>query len=268
MRLNVYVMKVMSWNINSVRLRAPIIVQMAAESGADIICLQETKCPDEAFPFKAFEKIGFDHIHIAGMKSYNGVAILSKFPFDSTNIYHRVAREDCRHIEAAIKGIEIHNLYIPAGGDEPDIFINDKFKHKLDFVDELTTWFLQKRSKNSKIVAVGDFNIAPHEHDVWSSKQLKNIISHTDIEREKLIKMQHSLGFIDSARHFTPMDEKSYSWWSYRNKDWKKSNRGRRLDHIWVTPPLLPTLKSYNVFSYARDWVKPSDHAPIMIELS
>jgi exodeoxyribonuclease-3 len=117
------------------------------------------------------------------------------------------------------------------------------------------------------VIALGDFNIAPHEHDVWSSKQLKNVVSHTPPERESITKMQQSLDFIDSARHFIPMEDKAYSWWSYRNKDWKKSNRGRRLDHIWVTPPLRESLKSYNMFSHARDWVKPSDHAPIMIEL-
>lgn len=261
-------MKIMSWNINSVRLRAPIVVQMAEESGADVICLQETKCPDESFPFKIFEKSGFDHIHIAGMKAYNGVAILSKFPFEKTEIHHRVNREDCRHIEVTINGVEVHNLYIPAGGDEPDPEINDKYKHKLDFVDEMTSFFDQKRNMNDNIVILGDFNIAPHEHDVWSSKQLKNVVSHTEPEITRLMKMQQSLNFIDSARHFIPRDEKSYSWWSYRNKDWKKSNRGRRLDHIWVTPPLESRLSSYDVFSHARDWVKPSDHAPIMIKLA
>jgi len=260
-------MKIISWNINSVRLRAPIVALMAEESGADVICLQETKCPDEAFPFKAFEKIGFDHIHINGMKSYNGQAILSKIPFDKTDIHHRVGREDCRHIEATVNGVEIHNLYIPAGGDEPDPTINDKYKHKLDFVDEMTEFFMKKRSKNDDIVILGDFNIAPHEHDVWSSKQLKNVVSHTQPEIKRLMQMQQSIGFIDTARYFIPMEEKAYSWWSYRNKDWKKSNRGRRLDHIWITQPLENRLQSYDLFSHARDWVKPSDHAPIMIKL-
>ena len=258
----------MSWNINSVRLRAPIVVRMAEEAQPDIVCLQETKCPDEAFPFKAFYKAGYEHIHIHGMKSYNGQAVLSKFPFESHEIYHRCGKQDCRHIQVKSGGIEIHNLYIPAGGDEPDITINEKYKHKLDFVDEMTEWFVQKRSKNDSIIALGDFNIAPHEHDVWSSKQLQNVVSHTPPERKKILKMQQSLDFVDSARHFIPMEEKAYSWWSYRNKDWKKSNRGRRLDHIWVTPPLKNNLKSYQMFSHARDWEKPSDHAPIMIELA
>ena len=261
-------MKIMSWNINSVRLRAPIVVDVLNAVQPDVLCLQETKCPDEAFPFKAFHQAGYEHIAINGMKSYNGLAIISKYPIETHVIHHRVAKEDCRHLEAIVNGIEIHNLYIPAGGDEPDPSINKKYKHKLDFVDEMTDWFTQKRSKKSDIVILGDFNIAPHENDVWSSKQLKNVISHTQPEISRLSKMQQSLNFVDTARYFIPMDEKSYSWWSYRNKDWKKSNRGRRLDHIWVTEPLESRLKSYDVLTHTRDWIKPSDHAPIMIELS
>ena len=257
----------MSWNINSVRLRAPIVLKMAEEAQPDIICLQETKCPDEAFPFKAFYKAGYTHIHIHGMKGYNGQAILSKVPFESHEIHHRCGKQDCRHIAVKINGIEIHNLYIPAGGDEPDPVINEKYKHKLDFVDEMTEWFANNRSKNDKIIALGDFNIAPHEHDVWSSKQLENVVSHTAPERERILKMQQSLDFIDSARHFIPMEEKAYSWWSYRNRDWKISNRGRRLDHIWVTPPLKDNLVSYHMFKQTRDWEKPSDHAPVMVEI-
>lgn len=260
-------MKIISWNINSVRLRAPIVVDVMNETGADVICLQETKCPDEAFPFKIFEKAGYDHIAINGMKSYNGLAIISKHPIEQSQIYNRVGKEDCRHLSATINGIEIHNLYIPAGGDEPDPEINEKYKHKLDFVDEMTDWFTNERSSTDKMVVLGDFNIAPHEHDVWSSKQLRNVVSHTEPEITRLMKMQESLGFIDTARHFIPMEEKSYSWWSYRNKDWKKSNRGRRLDHIWVTQPIANQLESYDVFSHTRDWVKPSDHAPIMIKI-
>ena len=257
----------MSWNINSVRLRAPIVMQMALESGADVICLQETKCPDEAFPYKTFHKAGYSHIAVNGMKSYNGLAVLSKLPLDKIDIHHRVGRQDCRHLAVKINDTEIHNLYIPAGGDEPDPIINDKYKHKLDFVDEMTAWFQTELKSSDKIIALGDFNIAPHEHDVWSSKQLKNVVSHTEPEITRLLNMQRSIDFVDVARHFIPMDEKSYSWWSYRNKDWKISNRGRRLDHIWVTPPLKDALKSYDVFSHARDWVKPSDHAPIMVTL-
>lgn len=258
----------MSWNINSVRLRAPIVKRVMEVHAPDVLCLQETKCPDEAFPYKTFKDMGYDHIHINGMKSYNGLAIFSKFSFEDMGIHHRANRADCRHCFVRVQGVDIHNLYIPAGGDEPDPEINEKYKHKLDFVDEMTQWFPENYQPSDKVVVLGDFNIAPHEHDVWSSKQLQNVVSHTEPEITRLTNMQNSLNFTDTARHFIPMDEKTYSWWSYRNKDWKKSNRGRRLDHIWVTEPLKSSLQSYEVFSDARDWEKPSDHAPIMIMLS
>jgi exodeoxyribonuclease-3 len=261
-------MKICSWNINSVRLRAPIVRQVMNELMPDVICLQETKCPNDLFPYDAFQDSGYDHIHINGMKAYNGLVIFSKLPFETQDIFHRVGKKDCRHQMVRIGDVDIHNIYIPAGGDIPDMTENEKFKHKIDFVDEMTSYLSDTYTQNDKVVILGDFNIAPFEHDVWSSKQLKNVVSHTDIERSRIEIMRQSLNFTDSARQFVPMDEKAYSWWSYRNRDWTKSNRGRRLDHIWVTKPLTPLLQSYEVYSDARGWEKPSDHAPIMIELS
>lgn len=260
-------MKICTWNINSVRLREPLLLKLMEEHAPDIICLQETKCPDELFPMDNFMAAGYDYIHVNGMKSYNGQAILSKIPFVDTDIHHRCGKEDCRHIVARFKEFDLHNLYIPAGGDEPDVTINEKFKHKLDFVEEMTGWFADVYKPKNPVIAVGDFNIAPLEHDVWSSKQLKNVVSHTPPERERLSAMLGSLQWTDAVRHFVPEDEKCYTWWSYRNRDWKKSNRGRRLDHIWVTEPLESVLKSHLILSEARDWEKPSDHVPVMVEL-
>ncbi|MEM6811101.1 MAG: exodeoxyribonuclease III [Pseudomonadota bacterium] len=261
-------MKIATWNINSVRLRAPIVVQLMREHAPDIICLQETKVPDELFPYEPFEKEGYQHIHINGMKSYNGVCIFSKHPFEKKDIYSRVKKDDCRHISVTLGGkIEIHNLYIPAGGDEPNPKINEKFDHKLKFVKEMAKWFSDNYTARKKLVVVGDFNIAPREHDVWSSRQLRNVVSHTEIEKKTLDKFYKSLDWVDAIRHFVPDEEKCYSWWSYRNRDWKKSNRGRRLDHIWVTPALKSKLKSYQILNHYRDLEKPSDHVPVMIEL-
>ncbi len=260
-------MKLVTWNINSVRLRAPLVLKLMREYQPDVICLQETKTPDEHFPFDAFRTEGYEHIHIHGMKGYNGQAIISKIPFEKTYTYNRVDKEDCRHIAVKMNSIDLHNLYVPAGGDEPDPDINDKYAHKLDFVDEMTSWFTDQYSNDSKVIAVGDFNIAPYEHDVWSHKQLLKVVSHTPPETTRLAKMLESLNWCDVGREFVPMDEKLYTWWSYRNRDWKKSNRGRRLDHIWVTQPLKSTLKSHTVLEEARDWEKPSDHVPIIVEL-
>lgn len=260
-------MRIMTWNINSVRLRAGLVLEAANKIGPDVICLQETKTPDEFFPHEVFESAGYKYRHIHGMKGYNGVAILSKIPFTESEIHHRVGREDCRHIAVRFPQFELHNLYIPAGGDIPDREQNDKFGHKLDFVDELHDWFGKKRTAKDKLIAVGDFNIAPMEHDVWSHKQLLDVVSHTPIEVEKLTRFQNGLKWVDTGRHFVPADQKLYTWWSYRNKDWKASNRGRRLDHIWVTPQLKTDLKSHATLPEARDWDKTSDHVPVYTDI-
>lgn len=260
-------MKIVTWNINSVRLRIGHVLRVIAEHDPDVICLQETKTQDEFFPYAPLREAGYAHIHIAGMKSYNGVAIISKHPFEAPEIHERCRQADCRHISVKFEGFSLHNIYIPAGGDEPDVAVNEKYQHKLDFVDELTDWFAARYGAEDSVVAVGDFNIAPYEHDVWSHKQLLKVISHTPPETERMGAMRESLDWIDTARHFVPMDEKLYTWWSYRNRDWRKSNRGRRLDHIWVSPPLKSALKGHEVLVDARDWEKPSDHVPVILEL-
>jgi len=261
-------MRILTWNINSVRLRAPLLLKIMQQCDPDVVCLQETKTPDEFFPVSDIIAAGYEHTHFHGMKSYNGVAVLSRIPFTTKEIYHRVGREDCRHIAVQLPGFELHNLYIPAGGDEPDPDINDKYKHKLDFVDEMTGWFKDHYKPDDPLIALGDFNIAPLEHDVWSHKQLLKVVSHTPAEVTRLNKMQQSLNWEDAIRHFVPEEEKCYTWWSYRNRDWKKSNRGRRLDHIWVTQPLVPNLQKHDILTEARDWEKPSDHVPVMIDLA
>lgn len=266
-------MRLATWNINSVRLRLPLLMDLVNRCNPDIICLQETKTPDEHFPLRELNDAGYAHAHIHGMKSYNGVAILSRVPVTATTIYHRVGRADCRHISIAFqspklkKPVAVHCLYIPAGGDEPDPDINDKFAHKLGFVDEMTRWFADNHTPDDPLIALGDFNIAPLENDVWSHKQLLSVVSHTPVEIEKLSAMQDSLGWQDAIRHFVPAEDKCYTWWSYRNKDWKQSSRGRRLDHIWLTKPLMPYLQDHVILTEARDWFKPSDHVPVIVDL-
>ena len=142
--------------------------------------------------------------------------------------------------------------------------MNPKFAHKLAFVAEATDWFAARRTERR--VLVGDLNIAPLEHDVWSHKQLLTVVSHTPIE---VAHMQAWLraGFADPMRHFVPADEKLYTWWTYRDQDWRRSNRGRRLDHVWVTPDLVPGLRCQEILVDARDWERGSDHVPVCVEL-
>lgn len=262
-------MRIISWNINSLRLRLPLLKELIHLANPDIICLQETKVPDPLFPKEEIESFGYPYIAYKGMKSYNGVCILSKHPFEiSPSSRNWCNQEDCRHLAVdfnfAGKLITLHNFYVPAGGDEPDPETNPKFAHKLNFLKETTDWFTNNLEENS--ILVGDLNIAPLEHDVWSHKQLLKIVSHTPIETTNLTAWLNT-GFIDAMREIVPATEKLYTWWSYRNKDWEKSNRGRRLDHMWITRELAPYLQTIKVYKEVRNWEKPSDHVPILLEL-
>jgi exodeoxyribonuclease III len=263
-------LRVATWNINSVRLRIGIVLRFLEEYKPDVLCLQETKSPDDAFPRQAFIDAGYPHVHLAGMKGYNGVAIVSKRPFADTGTFERCGRFDCRHVAATLAdGPEIHSIYIPAGGDIPNPEENEKFAHKLDFVAELTEWFPKHRERSRPIIATGDFNIAPLETDVWSHKQLLTVVSHTPVEVDYLTRMQDAFGWVDAVRTIIPPEEKVYSWWSYRAADWETSDRGRRLDHIWVTPALKDTIRGAEILKPARGWdPKPSDHCPVISDFS
>ncbi|MBL8585026.1 MAG: endonuclease/exonuclease/phosphatase family protein, partial [Rhizobiaceae bacterium] len=166
---------VATWNINSVRLRLPLVERLLGERSPDVLCLQETKCPDELFPRAAFEALGYRHIEISGQKGYHGVATLARRPIEAVERRQFCMKGDCRHLSVRVhvggREILLHNFYVPAGGDEPDPDINPKFRHKLDFVAEMNGVPAAFDSALSSIL-VGDLNIAPLEHDVWSHKQL------------------------------------------------------------------------------------------------
>ncbi len=264
-------MRILTWNINSVRLRIDLLARLINEANPDVICLQETKVVDDAFPRKPLAALGYTHTMIAGQKSYNGVAILSRLPLIEGGVKDWCGRSDCRHVFATVaggRGVEVHSLYIPAGGDVPDQALNEKFAHKLQFLDELNAWWPTASPAGRPVVLAGDFNIAPQEHDVWSHKQLLDVVSHTPIEVGKLAALRETRDWIDTARHFVPANQKLYSWWSYRAKDWQAADRGRRLDHIWITPDLGGALKSCTTLRAARGWEpKPSDHVPVIAEL-
>jgi exodeoxyribonuclease-3 len=257
-----------TWNINSLRLRQSHLHKLMAALSPDIICLQETKVPDELFPEQIAAAIGFDHVAKRGMKSYNGVAILSRHPITViADTPDWCAKNDCRHLAVRVEpfGVTVHNFYVPAGGDIPDRDANVKFAHKLDFVAQARAHFAA--APPTRAILVGDLNIAPLEHDVWSHKQLLDIVSHTPVETAGLNAWM-AQGWTDALRHFVPATEKLYTWWSYRNRDWELSNRGRRLDHVWVSHDLKPTLVKHEVLREARNWEQPSDHVPVAVTLS
>jgi exodeoxyribonuclease-3 len=162
--------------------------------------------------------------------------------------------------------VTVHNFYIPAGGDEPDVEINPKFKHKLGFLAELKTWFAEESFAKGHLIA-GDFNVAPHENDVWSHKQLLKVVSHTPVETEALdALLTGGSGWVDLVRKHIPHDQKLYSWWSYRAQDWDAADKGRRLDHIWATADIAEHTTDAQILRPARGWSdKPSDHVPVLV---
>lgn len=250
-----------TWNINSVRLREPIVLKLLEEQAPDILCLQECKSPVEKIPTEGFVALGYKHMIARGQKGYNGVAILSKMPIEDKGSHDFASLGHARHVVGELEnGVTIQNFYIPAGGDVPDREVNEKFGQKLDFLTEMRDHW--KAENPQKTIIVGDFNIAPLEDDVWSHKQLLKVVSHTPIEVEHLVEMQNAGGWVDITRKDIP-EGKLYSWWSYRAKDWDAADKGRRLDHIWATPDIADKGHSSRVLREARGWEKPSDHAPV-----
>ena len=258
-------MKIATWNINSVRLRIQLVTKFLKEYDIDVLCLQETKTKDEQFPVQEIAKAGWPNIAIRGEKSYNGVAILSRLPLTDISHLNWTGRTDCRHISAVVKGLTLHNFYVPAGGDEPDIDKNPKFSHKLNFISEMIKYFSQQQPTRS--ILVGDLNIAPLPEDVWSTRQLRNTVSHTAIERENLLALIEQGGWTDSVRAYFGPQKVLFSWWSYRARDWVASNRGRRLDHVWVSRDLASKVEAVTIERVMRGAEKPSDHVPLTITL-
>jgi exodeoxyribonuclease III len=257
-----------TWNINSVRLRIGLVEKLIREHAPDIICLQETKCPQGQFPSAPLKELGYQHIAEFGQKGYHGVAIVSRIPFSAQASRDFCKKGDCRHVSAVFDvgaNVVVHNLYVPSGGDEPDPEVNEKFAHKLKFVAELEVWSKKHAAPDGhEAIVVGDLNIAPLESDVWSHKELLKIVSHTPVETEGLMRVMKAGSWVDVVREYAGPDKKLYSWWSYRAKDWEASDRGRRLDHIWATPGLAPRCKKIEILRHARSWQQPSDHVPVL----
>ena len=264
-------MRLATWNINSVRLRINLVLDFLTQHDIDVLCLQETKTEDQHFPADALAEAGWAEQAFRGEKSYNGVAIISRLPLSDAAHMNWAGRADCRHISAMIdagKGarkVRVHNFYVPAGGDVPDRAENPKFGHKLDFIAEMTSHFSANPPQGE--ILVGDLNIAPLAEDVWSTKQLQKVVSHTPVEREGLLRLIEEGGWRDVVRsHFGP-EEVLYSWWSYRARDWAASDRGRRLDHVWTSQDLAEKVTHVSIERALRGAEKPSDHVPTVIEL-
>jgi exodeoxyribonuclease-3 len=266
--------KVTTWNINSVRLRIDLVAKFIKAVRPDILCLQETKCPDDRFPLKRFKRLGYESAALNGQKGYHGVVVLSRLPFERFNSQVFCGKKDCRHVSAVFgeraglrDPITVHNFYVPAGGDIPDPAANPKFAHKLAFLDEMRESATLRPASSERAILVGDLNVAPLEHDVWSHKQMLRVVSHTPVECEKLSLAQNAGGWVDSMRQVTPEPAKLYTWWSYRSPDWITADKGRRLDHVWTSPALGDRVSHISIAKNYRGAERPSDHVPVTATL-
>ena len=257
-------LKIATWNINSIRLREDHVCFLLESYKPDIICLQELKAPSQSVPITQLEKLGYVHQVIRGQKGYNGVAIISRIPLIDHGHHDYCSKGDARHVSARLtNGVEIQNFYVPAGGDIPDREKNEKFAHKLDFLDEMKIHFRKKTV--SRTILLGDLNIAPLDNDVWNHRQLRKVVSHTQVEIDSLKKVAMAGDFVDITRKDIP-EGLLYSWWSYRSPNWSNSDRGRRLDHIWATSDIAQKGHSSFILKEARSWKRPSDHVPVFAE--
>ncbi len=258
-------------NINSVRLRIDRVIAFLKREKPDVLCLQEIKCLEDQFPRKAFEAAGYRHIHLppeGHARRRDRVEAADEPARDAA--FAAMASACCAAAEVA--GFEVQNLYVPAGADIPDPELNDKFAHKLDFVERMHDFYAARAAKRSALplLVAGDINIAPEENDVWSHKQLLNVVSHTPVETDGLKRVLADGKLTDIARAKHPANEKLYTWWSYRAADWKLSNRGRRLDHLWADKRAAPLVDigSYKIHPEERGGEKPSDHVPVTVTVT
>ena len=250
-----------TWNINSVRLRVDLVCNLLKTEKIDLLCLQECKAPVEKIPLDVFADIGFPHMVARGQKGYNGVAIISRFPIKEASAIDFAGLGHARHIAAELEnGIIVHNFYVPAGGDEPDRIKNEKFDQKLNYLSEMKDFFRKNSPKKS--ILVGDLNIAPLPEDVWDHRKMAKVVSHTQIEIDHLDAIKRAGDWVDVTRKDLP-NQKLYSWWSYRAKDWDMADRGRRLDHIWASSDIIEYVNGSRILREVRGWDRPSDHVPV-----
>ena len=203
-------MKIATWNVNSVRHRINLVTRFLREHQPNVLCLQETKVINELFPKARLAKLGYEHQAIHGQKAYHGVAVISRLPFVKTGTPDFCSEGHARHMGVSFEnGLELQNFYVPAGGDIPDPEKNGKFAHKLHFLGEMARVFDQRKSERANpVMLVGDLNVAPLENDVWSHKQLLDVVSHTPVETKLLGEAQTAFEWSDATRAFVPADEK------------------------------------------------------------
>jgi exodeoxyribonuclease III len=253
-------MRIATWNVNSLKVRLPHVLDWLAANPVDVLCLQETKQQDSDFPQAGLQAAGY-HSVFSGQKTYNGVAILSRMPASEVRMgIHDFADEQKRVIAATIDDIRVVCVYVP-NGQSVD---SDKYQYKLKWLAALRGWLRVELTRYPKLALLGDYNIAPEDRDVYDPAAWQGNVLVSEPERQEFSSLLQ-LGLRDGFRLFEQPD-KSYSWWDYRMMAFRR-NMGLRIDHILVSEPLVAQCKSCVIDKAPRKLERPSDHTPVILEL-
>ena len=253
-------MKFATWNVNSLTVRLPQVLDWLAGNPVDVLVLQELKMTDDKFPADAFRQAGY-HAQWFGQKTYNGVALLSRSPAD--NVVKNIPGFDddmARVISGTVNGVRVIGGYFP-NGQEPG---SDKFEYKMNWLKGLRDWVRAELLIHPKLVLMGDYNITFDDADVWDPVGLQDTIHCTEEERYHL-RALIALGLHDAYRLF-PQEDKSFSWWDYRDLGFRR-NRGMRIDHILISDALKPLATACVIDKTPRKNERPSDHAPVVVDI-
>ena len=250
-----------TWNVNSLKVRLPHLLDWLARAKPDVVCLQETKTEDMSFPLAAIEAAGY-RVIFSGQKTYNGVAILSRMPLSAESRgIPDFADDPKRVIAATVDGVRVICLYAP-NGQEPG---SDKYAYKLRWYSALTVWLKNTLRENPNTVVLGDLNIAPEARDVHDPKRWEGKIHFSEPERAAFRALLE-LGYKDAFRQFD-QPEKQFSWWDYRLNAFARG-WGLRIDHILLSPDLAKRCTACSIDASPRSLERPSDHAPVLVDLA
>jgi len=254
-------MKIASWNVNSLRVRLPQVLDWLARTRPDVLALQETKAMDADFPAAELAAAGYQVV-FSGQKTYNGVAVLGRGPMvDVVTDPPGLDDPQRRILAVSVGDIRVVDLYIPNGGEVG----SDKYAYKLDWLASVRTWLGKELQQHPRLVVLGDFNIAPEDRDVHDPDAWRGKILCSEPEREAFRAML-GLGLHDAFRVFE-QPERSFSWWDYRVNGFRR-NLGLRIDHILVSDALRAHCQACHIEREPRGWERPSDHAPVVAEFS
>ncbi len=254
-------MKIATWNVNSLNVRLPHVLEWLASAEPDVLVLQEIKQVSEAFPEASFVEAGYQAV-ASGQKTYNGVAVISRKPSaDQVTDFPGFEDPQRRILASTIDGVRVINLYVPNGHSVG----SEKYEYKLGWLAALNVFLKDQLKTHDKLVVLGDFNIAPEDRDVYDAEKWGDDILCSPLERGALSKLL-KLGLTDVYRNFE-QPEKAFSWWDYRRAGFQR-NAGLRIDLILASDTMTAACQASNIDREPRTWERPSDHTPVIAEFS